>query len=79
MSAMERRWGVSAWRDWNDKDAEIAALKRQVEVLALASRNMIEAWDNKTPLAWQPENNPELLKKLRSALLSVDEAKKGGA
>ena len=56
---------------------ENATLKRHVDVLALASRNMLEAWDNKTPLAWQPENNPELLEKLRSALLSVDEAKKG--
>jgi len=54
-------------------------LKRQVEVLLLASRDMLEAWSNKTPLAWQPENNPDLLEKLRSALLSVDEAKKGGA
>jgi len=57
---------------------ENATLKRQVEAMALASRNMLEAWSNKTPLAWQPENNPELLEKLRSALF-VEQAKKGGA
>jgi hypothetical protein len=57
---------------------ENATLKRQAEVIVAASRGMLEAWRNKSSLAWQPESNPELLEKLRSALLSFDEAKKGG-
>ena len=33
-----------------------------------SAQRLLDAWDAKTPLAWQPENNRALLEDLRAAL-----------
>jgi len=52
-------------------------LSASVDKLPVAAQRLLDAWDNKHPLAWQPENNSELLEGLRSALLPKANATKG--
>lgn len=49
----------------NDAADEITRLR----AVSVSAQRMLEAWDAKTPLAWQPENNVALLEDLRSALV----------
>jgi len=42
-------------------------------ILEISAQRLIDAWDNKSPLAWQPENNKSLIDELRAALLTVTE------
>jgi hypothetical protein len=47
-----------------------ASLVRSDALLAVSesAQRLLDAWDAKTPLAWQPENNRALLEDLREAL-----------
>ena len=38
-----------------------------------SAQRLLDAWDAKTPLAWQPENNRALLEDLRAALKTANE------
>lgn len=40
--------------------------------VSVAAQRLLDAWDAKTPLAWQPENNRVLLEDLRAALKTAN-------
>ena len=46
--------------------------------VSVAAQRLLDAWDAKTPLAWQPENNRVLLEDLRAALKTANAALTGG-
>ena len=61
-----------------DRDDVIGKLRKELhaqddkikllsDVLS-ASKSLITAWDNKRPLAWQPEHNTELIKNVKYAI-----------
>ena len=59
----------------DDPEDGIKAVTRRQEMTAtttVAAQRLLDAWDSKTPLAWQPENNRELLEGLRSALMGAN-------
>ena len=53
---------------WDDVSKECLKDECPVEKLPVAAQRLLDAWDAKTPLAWQPENNRVLLEDLREAL-----------
>lgn len=53
---------------WDDVCKECLKDECPVEKLPIAAQRLLDAWDMKTPLAWQPENNRALLEDLREAL-----------
>ena len=58
-----------------DHDEAVATLRRELhkqDDIVQAARRLLEAWDAKRPLAWQPENNPALLDALRAAFRSAN-------
>jgi hypothetical protein len=55
----------------NDTAALLVRSDALLAVLAAAQR-LLDAWDAKTPLAWQPENHRALLEDLREALHMVN-------
>ena len=57
---------------WDDVSKECLKDECPVEKLPVAAQRLLDAWDSKTPLAWQPENNRELLEGLRSALMGAN-------
>ena len=63
---------------WDDVSKECLKDECPVEKLPVAAQRLLDAWDAKTPLAWQPENNRELLEGLRTALLTANGKLTGG-
>ena len=64
---------------WDDVSRECLKDECPVEKLPIAAQRLLDAWDAKTPLAWQPENNRVLLENLREALHPANNAVSGGA
>jgi hypothetical protein len=58
---------------WDDVSKECLKDECPVEKLPVAAQRLLDAWDMKPPLAWQPENNRELLEGLRAALPKANE------
>ena len=63
---------------WDEVCKECLKNECPVEKLPVAVQRLLDAWDAKTPLAWQPENNRALLDDLREALHTANDSITGG-
>jgi hypothetical protein len=61
-----------------ERPAQISDELRELRAVAVAARRLLNAWDIKPPLSWQPENNWNLLEELRMALYPIVATHKEG-